>query len=84
MLFLNQFPNLRFLRIHIQNRRVPNEILLTNLNQLIERLQSLIHLKIQLEKDIESSINSNDQINLRTKARFTDDIFDGVLMHLWF
>lgn len=79
MEFLKQFPHLRFLHLVIQNRRISNEILIEYLNDVIQTCQSLINLNIQLE----NSIPSDDLFNPRTKMRFTDVIFDGIIMHLW-
>ncbi len=76
-IFLNQFPNLRFLHLHIQNRRMTNGILLANINEIIQTFQSLSYLKIELENDIEL-------FNDRLKMNFTDITFDGVIIHLWF
>jgi len=84
LVLLNQFPNLRFLHIHIKNRRLTNECLLTNLNEIIQKFHSLIYLKLQLDKDIDSSINWNNGFNGRVKMHFIDGIFEGVLIHLWF
>ena len=82
--FLEQFPNLRFLHIAIQQRRLSNEIFYEHLNELIRTCRSLINLNIQLENEIEVTIRSEDPFNIRTKMTFTDVIFDGILMHLWF
>ena len=82
--FLKQFPHLRFLHLAIQNRRISTEILIGYLNDIIQTCQSLINLNIQLDDSIELSISSEDLFNPRTKMRFTDVIFDGIIMHLWF
>ncbi|CAF0731460.1 unnamed protein product [Rotaria sp. Silwood1] len=83
-LVLNRFPNLRFLHIHIYNQRMTDEYLLTNLNEIIQKFHSIIYLKLQLEKDVNSSVNWKEQWNGRVKMYFTDIIFVGVLVHLWF
>ncbi|CAF1131862.1 unnamed protein product [Rotaria sordida] len=83
-LFLNRFPNLRFLHIHIYNQRMTDEYLLINLNEIIQKFHSIIYLKLQLEKDVNSSVNWKEQWNGRVKMYFTDIIFVGVLVHLWF
>lgn len=84
MVFLNQFPNLQFLHIHIRNRRKIYEYLLRSLNEIIQKFPSLIYIKLQLDKDFDPSISSNDELNIRVKMHFTDIIFEGVFIHLWF
>ncbi|CAF4245168.1 unnamed protein product, partial [Rotaria sp. Silwood2] len=83
-LFLSRFPNLRFLHIHIYNQRMTDEYLLINLNEIIQKFHSIIYLKLQLEKDVNVSVNWKEQWNGRVKMCFTDFIFVGVLVHLWF
>jgi hypothetical protein len=61
-----------------------NGDLLRNLNEIIQKFQSLIYLKLQLGKDIESSIQWNEECNIPIKMRFSDVIFEGILIHLWF
>jgi len=82
LIFLNQFPNLHFLHIHIRNQRVSDEYILTYLNEIINKFHSLICLKLQLDKDIDLSINN--QLNIRIKMHFTNIIFEGIIIHLWF
>jgi hypothetical protein len=82
--FLNQFTNLRYLYISIQNRRINDEILLLNLNRIVQVSSSLISLKIQLDKELKFLANPHDQLNTRLKMHLTDLTFDGVLVHLWF
>ena len=82
--FLNQFPNLHFLHIHIANGRMIDEDLLININEITQKFHSLIYLKLQLVKDFNSSINWNQELNGRVKTVLIDTIFDGILIHLWF
>ncbi len=82
--FLNQFPNLCFLHIHICNRSITDEYLLIQLNEIIRKFHSLIYLKLQLGKAVNSSFDWNEEFNGRVKMHLSDNIFDGVLIHLWF
>lgn len=82
--YLKQFPNLRYLHLAIQHRRMSNEMLFEHLNDLVQNCRSLINLNIQLENEIEFSIRPENPFNIRTKMKFTDVIFDGILIHLWF
>ena len=68
----------------IYNRRVTDEYLLQNLNEHIHNFSSLIYLKLQLEHDINSSIQWNDQCNGLVRMHLKDIVFAGVLVHLWF
>lgn len=61
-----------------------DECLLINLNEIIRKFHSLIYLKLQLEKMVNSSVHWNEEFNGRVKMYLTDNIFDGVLIHLWF
>ena len=54
------------------------------LNEIIEKFHSLIDFKLQFGKDVQTSINWDEDLTPRIKMRFTDVIFEGVLMHLWF
>jgi hypothetical protein len=84
LFFLNHFPNLHYLHIHICNRRMTDEYLLINLNEIIRKCQSIICVKLQLEKDLDLSVNWNLEFNGRVKMFLTDIIFDGILVRLWF
>lgn len=82
--FAKRFPNVRSLYIHIINRRMINEHLLGYLNTIINMFNALIHFKLQLEKNIDDSINLQTMMNGRMKTYLIDTIFDGVLIHFWF
>jgi hypothetical protein len=82
LIFLNQFPNLNFLHIHIRNQRISDEYILIYLNEIINKFHSLIYLKLQLDKDID--LSGNNELNIRIKMYFTNIIFEGVIIHIWF
>ncbi|CAF3108337.1 unnamed protein product [Rotaria socialis] len=84
LLFLNQFPNLHILHIHIYNQRMPDECLLSILNKITRTFPSIIYLKLQLERDIDLSIDWKQQCNGLVKMYLKSIIFVGILVHLWF
>jgi hypothetical protein len=61
-----------------------NEDLITKLTEIVNKFHLLIYLKLQLDKDVNSTINWNLQLNGRVKMYLTDMIFTGILIHLWF
>ncbi|CAF1048529.1 unnamed protein product [Adineta steineri] len=83
-LFLNQFPNLYYLYMHISNQRMDDEYFLRNLKEITEKFPSLIYLKLKLEKDINSIDLWNEVFNNRMKMYLKENVFGGVLKHLWF
>ena len=84
LFLLIRFRNLQCLHLHISNRRITDDELLRNLNEIIGKFHLLVYLKLQLEKDFDSSINWQQELNGRGKMFLTENIFDGILIHIWF
>lgn len=84
LLFLDQFPNLNVLHIHIYNKHLTNEDLTIYLNKLIDKFPLMTYLKLKLEDGSDLFTDWENRTNGRVKMYLTDSIFDGILVHLWF
>ena len=83
-LFFDQFPNLRFLHVGIENRRLADERVVATVSGMISKFPSLIYLKLQLLNKLHLATAWDAATNARVKRLQSNMIFDGVLLHFWF
>lgn len=84
ILFLERFPNLRYLHVHFTNRRLKDGDIFDSLRKIISKCEFLISLKLQIDRKLDKNTGWLTSASEKIKMLFQDSVFDGVLIQFWF